>query len=585
MSAGIAAGLLLAAVPSAAARPDSGGASAARVSVQLLALDDLHGVLEPPPPGRGRIESVDVGGVEYLATHIARLRAGNRNTLVVGAGDLVGDSPFLSSLFHDEPTIESLNLLGLQVSSAGNHEFDEGAAELLRLQRGGCHPEGCGDGDGFAGARFPYLAGNVHVVPTPAARRAHLRALSRARRCTRSPRNKSCRGKQPPLARTLLPPYQIRRVGGVRIGLVGQTPESTPPGLLQIPGLDFTDEAFAANRSVRELKRRGVETIVLLLHLGGYNPGSYNGCPRISGPVVRLLPRLSDEIDVVLSAHSHDAYNCTLDGKLVTSADSYGKVLTQVRLVIDSRSSEVISKSATNRLVTRDVPKDPAQTRLIARYRAIAAPLANRVVGSIMATIGLVRSASGETPLGDLVADSQLATTRAPDRGAAQIAFVDPGELEATLSRPQSSAGEARGEVTYEEAFAVVPINERLVTMTLTGAQIDTLLEQQFSGLNASRPRVLQVSNGFTYTYDLRRPRSDRVSAADIRLNGVPIDPRGTYRVTVMSTLASGGRGFSVLAAGRDRVVGPGSVDALADYLVRNSPLAPPPPTRIVKAG
>jgi 5'-nucleotidase len=583
----------------ASARPDERAAAKAPVQVQLLSFNDFHGQLETPSGSGGRIGTVDAGGAEYFATHIRNLEATNPNTLVVGAGDMIGATPLLSALFHDEPTIESLGLAGLDVTSVGNHEFDEGATELRRMQRGGCHPtDGCQDGDAFAGAQFQYLAANVEVAVTTAQRNAYTRALARyrnavkakARACKANRSSRACKRKltrpAAPTARPMFPATSVKTVGGVRIGFIGMTLEGTPQLVTPsgVAGLRFRDEVATANRYVAALKRNRVETIVVLLHEGGLQTGTYNECVGISGAINAIVQGLNDDVDVVVSGHTHQAYNCTIDGKLVTSAASASRVITDIDLTIESTTGEVTAKTATNRIVTRDVPRDSAQTALLNKYRALAAPLANRVIGSITSDITRAQNAAGESALGDVIADAQLADTRAADRGNAVVAFMNPGGIRTDLIFGQISGGEAPGQVTYGESFAVQPFGNNLVTMTLTGAQIDTLLEQQWSGVgNTTSPKVLQVSNGFTYTWDASRAIGDRVDPATIRINGTAVSPSGQYRVTVNSFLADGGDGFAVLRDGASRLGGVVDTDALESYFRANSPVAPGPRNRITR--
>lgn len=533
-----------------AGRPeDKGRPPGQLVDVQLLALNDFHGNLEPPG---GTIEGAPAGGAEYLASHVRRLEATNRNTMVVSAGDLIGASPLLSALFHDEPTIEAMNRIGLDLNAVGNHEFDEGADELLRMQKGGCHPvDGCLDGDGFAGAQFGFLAANVVRSDT---------------------------------GRTLLPPYQIRKFQGAKVAFVGMTLEGTPSIVTPsgVAGLEFRDEAETVNALVPELRRRGVESIVVLLHEGGLQPGGIDQCNGISGPVVDIVQRMSDAVDVVVSGHTHRAYNCQIDGKLVTSASSFGRVLTDIDLTIDKGSGDVVVARADNLVVTRDVPKAADVTNLLDKYRQLAAPLANRVIGTITADVTRSATAAGESALGDVIADAQLAATDGPGEGGAAVAFMNPGGIRADLSYAPSGS-EGAGQVTYSEAFTVQPFGNTLVTMTLTGAQLDTLLEQQWCG--QPYPRVLQVSAGFTYTWDATRPACDRVDPSTIRINGAAVDPSGSYRITVNSFLADGGDNFKVLTQGTARLGGPLDLDALQAYFAANSPVPPGPQYRITRVG
>jgi 5'-nucleotidase len=546
------------AVGSASAKP------VPTLNVQILALNDFHGNLEPPTSSSGCVPAVSgcpapntvAGGAEYLATHINNLRALNPNTVVVSAGDLIGASPLLSALFHDEPTIEAFNQMGLDFNAVGNHEFDEGWHELSRMQKGGCHPvDGCLDGDDFAGADFEFLAANV----------------------VRSDNGK-----------TIFPAYKIRSFGGTRIAFIGMTLEGTP--LIVTPSgisdLEFRDEAETVNALVPQLKAKGVETIVVLIHEGGSQSTSAattdpNGCVGISGPILDIVNNFDDEVDVVVSGHTHLPYNCSIDGKLVTSAFSFGRLVTKIDLTIDRATGEVVTKVADNKIVTRDVPKDPFITTLIAKYNAIAAPLANRVIGSITAPITRTNNAAGESALGDVIADGQLAATTDPSLGGAVVAFMNPGGIRADLSYPSSPAGEGDGNVTYGEMFTVQPFGNSMVTMTLTGAQIERLLEEQFAGCTLASARILQVSEGFTYTWSASGPVCDKVDPSTIMLHGVVVDPSANYRVTVNSFLADGGDSFPILTQGTDRLGGAVDTDAFEAYFAANSPVAPGPQNRI----
>ena len=541
-----------------------GGHHPRRIKVQVLGINDFHGNLEPPGGSSGRIEGTDAGGAAYLAAHVAELEATNpRNTVVVSAGDLVGASPLLSALFHDEPTVEAMNEIGLDINAVGNHEFDEGTDELLRLQEGGCHPtDGCLDGDGFAGADFRFLAANVVSEAT---------------------------------GEPLFPAYTVERFqAGAKVAFIGMTLEGTPTIVTPegVAGFDFLDEADTANAVVRHLERRGIENIIVLLHEGGFTTGGgYNGCEGISGPVVDIVERMDDQIDAVISGHTHQAYNCVVDGIPVTSAASFGRLVTDMDLTIDRRSKEITGIAVNNQIVTRDGTPSSPILDLIARYDAISAPLANRVIGSITADILRAPNTAGESALGDVIADSQLAATAAPDLGGAQAAFMNPGGIRTDLLYAPSGA-EAPGEVTYEEAFTVQPFGNSLVTMTLTGAQIDRLLEEQFCGGNATEHRVLQPSAGFTYTYAAAAvgaadcDLADAVDPATIAIGGVPVDPAASYRITVNSFLATGGDNFAVLNQGTDKLGGAVDLDALEDYLsAAPGGVDPGPQDRITRIG
>ena len=534
-----------------------GAVPSGSVDVQLLAINDFHGNLEPPSGSSGRIltptGNVNAGGIAYLATHIKALEATNPRTLVVSAGDLIGASPLLSALFHDEPTIEAMNSLGLDFNAVGNHEFDEGGAELLRMQNGGCHPtDGCLDGDGFAGADFQFLAANV----------------------VREDNGK-----------TVFPAYKMRSFAGAKIAFIGVVLEGTPTIVTPagVAGLDFLDEASTVNALVPGLKAKGIETIVVLIHEGGFQTGLYDQCTGISGPVFDIVNALDDEVDVVISGHTHQAYDCSIDGKLVTSASSFGRLVTDIDLTIDRTTGEVTSMAANNVIVTRDVAADAAETALIARYNVIAAPLANRVIGSITGDITRTATTAGESALGDVIADAQLEATAPAGFGEAVVAFMNPGGIRADMIFGQISGGELPGEITYGESFTVQPFGNSLVTMTLTGAQIETLLEQQFAGCGAASNRILQVSDGFSYTWVTSALPCDKVDPTTIKINGVTVGPTASYRVTVNSFLADGGDSFPVLVQGTNRLGGAVDTDALEAYFVANSPVAPGPQDRITR--
>lgn len=530
------------------------------VPVQVLAFNDYHGALEPPSGSGGRIvvskdpsvAPVDAGGAEFLATHVKALEAENPNTVVVAAGDVIGATPLLSSAFHDEPTIESVNLIGLDVAAVGNHEFDEGIEELWRMQDGGCHPkDGCADGDDFDGAHFQYLAANVVHEATD---------------------------------ETVFPSYFVKSFGNARVGFIGVTLEGTP-SVVTAAGtkdLSFDDEADTVNALVPELKSRGVSTIVLLIHEGGAATGLYNACEGISGPIFEIVSRLDPEIDVVVSGHTNAAHLCNIDGRLVTSAAHNGRLVTDIDLVVDEMTGDVVTMKADNVIVTRTVAKDAAQTQLIAKYKALVAPIANRIVGAIGGDMTRVANAAGELVMGLVIADAQLAAGQAD---GAQIAFMNPGGVRADLVAAQISGGEAAGQVTYGELFSVQPFANNLVVLTLTGAQIERVLEQQWltNGTDRStKPMILQPSAGFSYRWNPAGPAGDKVDPSTITLNGQPLVPTATYRVTVNSFLADGGDGFTVMKEGTNRVSGAIDLDALEAYLAAHSPLAAPTMGRIL---
>jgi 5'-nucleotidase len=527
--------------------------TAAPVDLRMLAINDFHGNLRPPPGGIRIADPADktksivvpAGGAEHMATLVRQLREGHKNTIFVAAGDLIGASPFLSAMFHDEPTIESLDLMGLDVASVGNHEFDEGKDELLRMQNGGCHPkDGCQGPHPFTGAKFRYLAASTIEKST---------------------------------GKPLLPAYEIRNFDGIPVAFIGLTLKGTP--LIVAPdgvaGLEFRDEAETVNALIPELKARGVEAIVVLIHEGGLPTGDYNECPGISGPIVEIVKKFDKAVDVVVSGHTHRAYVCEIDGRLVTSADKYGTLVTAIDLKLDPATRDVISAKADNTIVRiASLAKAAEQTALIESYDKFAAPIASRPAGSVTETLSRTPNAAGESLLGNIIADAQLAATASEKTGGAVIALTNPGGIRSDVARKEDGA------VSYGDVFAAQPFRNQLVTMTLTGQQIKDALEQQWT--DPKRPRILQVSRGFSYTWDNSKPDGQRILADSMMLNGRPIEPAARYRVTVNNYLAVGGDGFVALL-GQDQLTGVYDVDALYAYFGANSPISPGQPGRIVR--
>ncbi len=563
------------------ARPQTevgGSSTAARqpaaAEVQILAFNDFHGHIDAPA-GRVRITSssgaaeLPAGGATFLAAKIEDLRATNPRTVVVAAGDLIGASPLDSAVFHDEPTIEALNAMGLEFSSIGNHEFDDGAQELQRMQRGGCDPNGvrgtdtCLEG-GFPGARFRYLAANVFDART---------------------------------GRRIFPGYALRSIalpGGhsIRIGFIGAVLRDTPDLVRSagIGGLTFGDEADAINDAVPALRAAGAQAVVVLIHQGGRVAGGYDGCNGIHGPIVKIVRRLDPGITAVVSGHTHQAYVCRLPTRdsarrvLTTQAGSYGRFLTRIVLRVDAGREGARVVSAHNMPVLDSAQvaaaagEDPLHksagtvAALVRRYDDAAAPLGRRVVGRIAERLRRMPNPAGESPLGDVVADAQLAATEAVNAGAAQIAFMNPGGLRGDL------VPGAEGQVTYADVFGVQPFANHLVTVDLTGRDIRALLEQQWRG--DRRGPMLQVSAGFQYAW--RDGNAvDHVVPGSLRLQGKRIEADKHYRVTVNDFLTGGGNGFSVLKSAKIVEVGPVDVEATAAYLGAHVPLSPPAGDRI----
>ena len=524
------------------------------VDLRILAINDFHGYLRPSPGGivitdpedKTKKITVAAGGAEHMATLVGQLRDGHRNTIFVAAGDLIGASPFLSAMFHDEPTIEALSMMGLALASVGNHEFDEGKDELLRMQNGGCHPvDQCRGPHPFTGAKFRYLAASTIEKRT---------------------------------GKPLLPAYEIREFDGIPVAFIGLTLKGTP-GLVSPVGvadLEFRAEEETVNALIPELKTRSVEAIVVLIHEGGLPTGNYNECPDISGPIVDIVKKFDRSVDVVVTGHTHRAYVCEIDKRLVTSADKYGTLVTAIDLKLDPVTRDIISARADNTIVrTATLARDAEQTALIEAYDRLAAPIANRPAGSVAETLSRVPNNAGESPLGDIIADAQLAATRDAAKGGADIAFTNPGGVRTDIARKEGGA------VTYADLFASQPFRNQLVTMTLTGKQIKDMLEQQWR--DPKRPRILQVSKGFSYAWDGTKPDGERVIAERMTLNGKAIDPAASYRVTVNNFLSVGGDGFTVFTQGTAPQTGIYDIDALNAYFRANSPVGPTAVDRIIR--
>lgn len=538
------------------------------VDVQLLAFNDFHGMLEPPAGSTGRIGALDVGGMEYMASQIEALARTNRNTVIVSAGDNIGASPLLSSMFHDEPTIEALSAAGLMLSAVGNHELDEGWWELYRMQHGGCHPvDGCQDHTPFAGARFTYLGANLLITP----------AATDPAMLTRSGWRPAGQREQP-----LFPPSVVRTVGGVKIGFIGLTLESAPTILAPVllKGVRFTREADAANAEAARLRAQGVRTIVVLIHQGGgqVTDADYNGCDTLTGPIVGIVQGFSADIDVVVSGHTHRPYICTIDGKLVTSAWWAGRLLTDIDLSIDAATGRVVAKRARNVPVTHDVPKAAAETAIIDHYKPFAAVVGNRQVGTLVTT--LARGDIGaESALGDLVADGMLAASKS---AGAVVALQNPGGIRADLARHDDAPPGQPSPITYSDAFTVLPFGNVVIVRTMTGDAIARMLEEQFDNPSPGRTTLLQVSRGFSYTYDRSKPKGSKVDRASIAIDGRPLVATARYRVASNDFVWNGGDSFSIAQQeSSDPVaIGP-DVDVFVDYLKMVSPVTAHTPDRI----
>ena len=539
------------------------------INLQVLGINDYHGHLESNTPGN--IEGEPGGGSEYLSAKLNELREGQKFSLTVAAGDLIGGSPAFSGLFHDEPSVESLNAMQLDISSVGNHEFDEGVTELLRMQYGGCHPvDGCYFPDEpHAGADFQWLAANVvnDVGDTP------------------------------------LPPYWIERFNNVKVGFIGMTLEATDTlvAAAGIQGWNFLDEAETANALVPILRAQGVEAIVVLLHEGGSQdppPGDVDACVGISGPVVAINDALDPAIDVMITGHTHLPYNCKLDDaagnpRIVTSAYSFGRVVSELNLVLDKRTHDVRRdlSTAENHAVTQSsLTPDPVLTAIIEKWQPLVDEAGSTPIGMITEDItrGGIPTGSDrgvESAAGNLVADAQQWST---SFNGAEIAFMNPGGVRSDLTYLES-ADEGDGVVTFGEAFTFQPFGNTLQTFQMTGAQIISVLEEQCQPVGSSRPVLhLGVSEGVTYDLDTTVVAGDctSVTVSNVVVNGFSLNPGGAYIVTVNSFLADGGDNFATFADidPADRLDGGNDLQALVNYLGTFSPVAPPGTDRVNEA-
>jgi len=558
--AGCAAGGGPASAPSAASQS---------VTVGIVAINDFHGALEPPKQAVAvGSERVPAGGAAWLASAIDGIRAEYSASATVSAGDLIGASQLSSSLFLDEPTIGVMNRIGLDFNAVGNHEFDSGRQELLRKQGGGCAqhtPRKPCQLERFAGAGFRFLSASTYTQD----------------------------------GRTLFPATGIKRFGSgaarVSVGFIGLTLKGTPAlvSAAGIEGLTFGDEAEAVNRAVPGLKAEGADAIVVLLHQGGMPSGDPdpNGCKGLSGPILPILARLDPRVDVVISGHTHQAYICdygTVDPArpfLLTSAGAHGELVTDIALTIDPAADRVVAKRARNVIVqspayatsrgtVANVAALPQFTPradiadYVKRYTDAAARFALRPVGRISGPAPKGAGPDGG-PLGNLIADAQLAATR---EAGAQIAFINPFGIRAPLEPA------ADGTLTFSDLFEVQPFGNTLVTQTMSGAQIKAMLEQ---GLDGEGPEQhLSPSAGFAYWFDASRPPGQRI--VRIEFAGKPLDMAADYRVTTNNFLAGGGDGFTVFAARRDAVIGANDLDALEVWVDGERPREVPQERRAI---
>ena len=553
-------------------------AAPAPIHLRVMAFNDFHGHLEPgnlsltlnhpqPDPARpaNDVLRVPAGGAPALAGLVGALRQGAPHRVLISAGDMFGASPLVSSLFRHESTIEVLNQLGLDVAAAGNHEFDAGSAELLRLLKGGCAvnaPQAatasCALTGQYGGARFPMLAANVHTANG-----------------------------------LLLAPSWVRSYGGVKVGFIGAITRNTPRVVVPsaVAGLRFEEEAAAINRAADALAAQGVRAMVAVLHEGGtvggfQQPVDWNDqrCANFRGPIVEIAQRITPQVALILSAHTHQGYNCLVDGRPVMQAFSFGRGLAVVDLVIDARSGEVDRAATRSRNLPvlnehtepamrealakaepagladalRRAQPAPAVSQAVAAYAQAAAPRVHKPVGRIAAAFD--RRGRTDSSAGRLIADAQWAATRAPERGGAQFALMNPGGVRADLP----CRGTPPCTVSFGDAFTMQPFGNNLVVMTLNGSEIKTLLEMQ-QPARRETPLFLSPSAGLSYRWLAKAAHGQRVQ--DLKLDGQLLQPDRDYRLTVNNFMADGGDGFSGLSAGRQRLGAAQDLDALVDYL------------------
>jgi len=564
----------------AAPKPKPAKGNPNLVDVQLLSINDFHGNLEPPGGSSGlvselqpdgSVKPVTVGGVQYLADRLNDARATNANTLTVAAGDLIGASPLLSGAFHDEPTVEAMNLLGLDVTSVGNHEFDEGSAELLRMQNGGCrtNPDGtkaadsCARPEPFAGASYDYLSANVVYTDT---------------------------------GKPLFKPYVVKEVGGVKVGFIGMTLKGTPDIVTAagVQGLSFLDEVSTANKYANELQKQGVKSIVVLLHQGGLPAkAQYNydcnagGALGLTGDIIPIAQQISPKVDLLVTGHTHNAYVCNIpdpDGnpRLVTSASSFGRLFTKIGMTINTKSGDVVRPSVTaaNQPVLRIGTGNAAENALIAEYKTLIAPIANRVIGRIGGTIagrGCTGTCAptGETPAGDLIADAQLAGMKNDplNPGGADFAIMNPGGIRGDFTCVPSTSP---CDVTYEAAFTVQPFTNIMNVVAMKGSDVTTMFGQQWVGQNGSN-KTLQVSANVHETFASSGATNEN-RLTSLTVNGAAIDPDATYHVAKNEFLGGGGDGFTAIRNGTKTFVGKSDLDVLIAYLGAHSSSSSPYP-------
>lgn len=557
----------------------AGGLSCAEAaSLRLIAFNDFHGHLEPAnttlmlsdPGDPAQKLRVQTGGAAWLGGLIGKLRSEVPNAVVFASGDTIGAAPLISTLFRHESTIDVMNGIGLDFAIVGNHEFDAGLKELRRIAKGGCAPNSANgavtscEGGPYRGAKFPFLAANV-VQPD---------------------------------GETIFPPLVIKEYDGVKVGFIGVVTRTTPEIVSPsgIKGLTFLDEADTLNRYAAELRRHGVNAIVAVVHEGGRIAGDWNdtACPGREGAIFKIAGKLSADIDLVFSAHTHQGYNCIIDtpaqkGLRVVQATSYGRGVSVIDVELEPATGRIDRSKTRSRNIAvvneaqgkiPAVPTDAATAALVARYAALTAPKADRIIGSITGPVGYAEDSRtcpvADFPAGRMIADAQLEATNAAP-GKAQIALTNPGGIRAAFP----CTGKPPCPVTFGQAFTMQPFGNALVVMTLTGVQLKAVLEDQQKP-GAAEPRFLQPSRGLSYSWKASAPYGERVTG--LIFEGKPVEPDAQFRVTVNSFLADGGDAFKHFTEGTQRTGGPLDAKALVDFLQAHQPYTADPVARITIA-
>ncbi len=494
---------------------------------QLLGINDFHGRLLPEVSN-----NIPRGGAAYIAPLVNQLRASNPNTLLIGAGDSVGASQLQSALLQDEPSMEVFNMMKFDAGSVGNHEFDKGITETLRIIKGGKNPV---RGNDWGGAKFPYLVANVV--------------------------NKSDN-------KPILDPYVILDKGGVKVGIIGAVTSELPTLVSPtgIASLNVLDEADAINKYVPEMKQKGAQILVVAIHEGG-TPSVASGKEEVTGRIVDIAKKLDPAIDVIISGHTHQEYVAYMSGKLVTQSGFYTRNVTSLRLQLDSKTKQIVSKRAVNVPVINALIKpDPDIDAIVQKAVKDVDPIAKQKISTIDKEITRDMTPGGETPMGNLIADSQRAALKT------DFAFMNPGGVR---------ANQQAGDITYGSLFTIQPFGNIMVKIDMTGDQVYKVLEQQWKDPN--RVRILHIS-GLSYTWDNSKPFNSKI--VEVRgPDGKPIDKTKTYSVAVNNFLQAGGDGFSVFIDGKNLVGGPIDLDALIEYMqAQPQPLAlKAPGDRIVR--